>query len=260
MPKIVSVVSQKGGCGKSTLTMILANYFAYSEKKSVVVIDGDNPQYTIYYRRERDLKQINLSERVLKSHEGTEVGLYNVFRGVADETQVSEAEQIFPITKLIDAFSQQSDIDYIFVDLTGTLNTPSYIDIIRRINYIFVPIGESDAMFDGNYRSLFALKLIVDNSQNNIKGIFEFWTLFREKMSKLLYENLCDKIESFNDATKGGKIRFELMKSKIKDSQMPQSTEMFNTIAPPPKSCVSVKPGGFKISDFITEFKILIGE
>lgn len=267
MTKIVSFVAQKGGSGKTTMAAIMANYFAYKEKKKVVVIDGDAPQYNFVKQRNSELSDNSiLPESVLKAHEEAGVPLYNIYRGVADETQESAENQTYSVTKLIDGLVAQGDVDYIFVDLAGTLNSPHFIEIIKRINYIFIPFMESEILFTSNYEALYMVSMIATKSQNNIKGIFEFWTRFRLNMSKDKHQAQCKKVLEWNDALKKNlrennrDVKVELMTSKIAEAQIAQSYEIWNTVAPPPKSAMSVVPGGFKLGNFITEFIRLVSE
>lgn len=46
--KIISIVGEKGGIGKTTLNLILASNLHYAKGKKVVLLDGDNPQYSIF--------------------------------------------------------------------------------------------------------------------------------------------------------------------------------------------------------------------
>ena len=48
--------TQKGGAGKTTLTVLAASYLHYLCGYDVVVIDCDFPQHSISEMRERDLK------------------------------------------------------------------------------------------------------------------------------------------------------------------------------------------------------------
>ena len=44
-PLFVALSNQKGGVGKSTLTVLLASYFHYHKAKNVLVVDCDYPQH-----------------------------------------------------------------------------------------------------------------------------------------------------------------------------------------------------------------------
>ena len=61
--KIISCAGEKGGCGKTTINIILATNLFFKHKKSVVLIDMDNPQYSIYKKRKRDLAQLRSEEK-----------------------------------------------------------------------------------------------------------------------------------------------------------------------------------------------------
>ena len=55
---LVAFSTQKGGAGKTTLTVLMASYFYYVKGMDVVVVDCDYPQFSIKDMRERDLKNI----------------------------------------------------------------------------------------------------------------------------------------------------------------------------------------------------------
>ena len=54
--KSVAFSTQKGGAGKTTLTVLAASYLHYVKGFNVAVIDCDYPQHSIVEMRERDLK------------------------------------------------------------------------------------------------------------------------------------------------------------------------------------------------------------
>lgn len=56
--KYVAFSTQKGGAGKTTLTVLVASYLHYVKGYSVAVVDCDYPQYSIVEMRERDLKTV----------------------------------------------------------------------------------------------------------------------------------------------------------------------------------------------------------
>ena len=64
---LVAFSTQKGGAGKTTLTVLMASYFYYVKGMDVVVVDCDYPQYSIKDMRERDIKNIERNPRLKKT-------------------------------------------------------------------------------------------------------------------------------------------------------------------------------------------------
>lgn len=52
----IAFSTQKGGAGKTTLTVLVASYLHYVKGYDVAVVDCDYPQYSIAEMRERDLR------------------------------------------------------------------------------------------------------------------------------------------------------------------------------------------------------------
>lgn len=52
----VAFSTQKGGAGKTTLTVLIASYLYYVKGYSIAVVDCDYPQYSIVRMRERDIR------------------------------------------------------------------------------------------------------------------------------------------------------------------------------------------------------------
>ena len=57
--KYVAFSTQKGGAGKTTLTVLVASYLHYVKGYDVAVIDCDFPQYSIHDMRKRDMDRIS---------------------------------------------------------------------------------------------------------------------------------------------------------------------------------------------------------
>ena len=53
--KYVAISTQKGGAGKTTLTVLVASYLHYVKGYNVAVVDCDFPQYSVHDMRKRDL-------------------------------------------------------------------------------------------------------------------------------------------------------------------------------------------------------------
>ena len=63
IPVRVSVCSQKGGVGKSSLTVLVASWLHYVMKRNVLVVDCDFPQWSIYTQRECELHVSKFTNR-----------------------------------------------------------------------------------------------------------------------------------------------------------------------------------------------------
>ena len=56
--KYVAFSTQKGGAGKTTLTVLVASYLHYVKGYNVAVVDCDFPQYSAHDMRKRDMKAV----------------------------------------------------------------------------------------------------------------------------------------------------------------------------------------------------------
>lgn len=62
--KFVALSTQKGGAGKTTLTVLMASYLQYVRDIDVAIIDCDFPQYSIDEMRKRDFKNTEENEEL----------------------------------------------------------------------------------------------------------------------------------------------------------------------------------------------------
>ena len=56
--KFVAFSTQKGGAGKTTLTVLMASYLHYVKGLNVGVVDCDFPQFSVSDMRNRDMENI----------------------------------------------------------------------------------------------------------------------------------------------------------------------------------------------------------
>ena len=57
-PLFVAISNQKGGVGKSAITIMLAGYFHYLKGLNVAVVDCDFPQFSLIRMKERDMRTV----------------------------------------------------------------------------------------------------------------------------------------------------------------------------------------------------------
>jgi cellulose biosynthesis protein BcsQ len=205
-PLFVAFSTQKGGAGKTTLTVLAASYLHYVKGYNVAVIDCDYPQYSIHEMRRRDTKTAMEDNRykVLAFEQTKRLNgrkFYQVEKSTTrDALQTAEA-----------VMAQGIPLDFIFFDLPGTVSDGGVIQTLRRMDYVFAPISadyvvlESTLVFADNLNN----KLIT-NGQSNIKGLWLIWNMVDGREKSDLYE-VYEKVIA--------QLGLQVMKTFIPDSK-----------------------------------------
>ena len=116
MNKIIVFANQKGGCGKSTLCLLLANYLVYM-KKNVCVIDTDIQQ-TLVQQRKDDVEFLE-DDKMPYSIQGFDI--------VDPETM----QQLMDNAKTYNG--------YVLIDCPGNMKEDGLIPILTQADYIVCP-------------------------------------------------------------------------------------------------------------------------
>lgn len=182
-PKYVAFSTQKGGAGKTTLTVLVASYLHYVKNYNVAVIDCDFPQHSIADLRERDFKMVDKDE---------------FYKGMAYE-QITrlKGKKFYPVVESsteealndADALCEQDEYDFIFFDLPGTLNNKDLVVALANMDYIIAPIAADRFVLESTLNYLIAVRdTIVNPGKSNIKGMHLLWNLVDGREKSDLYE------------------------------------------------------------------------
>lgn len=201
--KIISIVGEKGGIGKTTLNIILASELQYARGHKVVLLDVDNPQYSIYEKRLRELELLDAGEKELKE-------LYPIERVTIESIQ----DTILKYYGLV---------DFIIMDLPGSLN----VEMVRGLLYIehvFIPFGHDELEIDSTSNFYLTLKNnFLDNDERVLQSIHLFFNKY-----KLVRKNVFSILRrQFMDAN------LPLMQSVVKDKTI-YKEQYRNTLYPIP--------------------------
>lgn len=188
-PKVIAFATQKGGAGKSTITVHVASALCYIYGYKVAVLDCDYPQYTINVYRGKDNQSLSgedaFQRRLLKQ------GITPYPIAIS-----SVAQAVDSIEKL-----EEQDLDFILVDTPGTINIQGLPELLRMVHYIFLPM-EADlgtvASTMGYMQILesFLKRTQPDPDESNLLGFYAFWNRFVKAEKRATY----DKIETlFNE-------------------------------------------------------------
>ena len=187
--KYVAFSTQKGGAGKTTMTVIVASYLQYVKGYNVAIIDCDHPQYSISGIRKRD------AEATVKDE---------YFKKMAYEQIKRLKKKPYPVTKSKpeDALEvaenmkkKNPDLDFIFFDLPGTANNNDVIHLVSHIEHIITPIvaDRVDVVSSLMYAKTIN-ETYVSIGKGKIKSIHMVWNKVdgREKTELYeVYEKVC---------------------------------------------------------------------
>ena len=180
-PLFIAFSTQKGGAGKTTLTVLAASYLHYVKGYNVAVVDCDYPQFSIADMRKRDVEQVmtDIHYKKLAHWQFTQIAkkAYSVEECSAVEA-IAKAEQL----------QQEEELDFIFFDLPGTLNIAGVIKTLACMDYVFVPISADRVVLESTLQ--FATTLhdnLITTGKSNIKGLHIIWNMVDGRERTELY-------------------------------------------------------------------------
>ena len=177
----IALSNQKGGVGKSTMTVLLASYFHYVMGKRVAVVDCDYPQFSIQSLRTRDMQNVEKSEylqRMLyEQHERTGQKAYPVLASGPDKV-------------LETALRLADTCDVVFFDLPGTVNSPGVLETIINMDYLFTPVVQDRMVMQSSLSFVGTLQDFIRRyPKAPLKAIRLFWTKIDGRVSRDVYRH-----------------------------------------------------------------------
>ncbi len=129
--KVIGFINQKGGVGKTTILALLATYIHENYDENIIAIDLDYPQHSLNERRIADIS-------LLQNDSDDKDSLNNLAK---DPFPI----QTLKIEEIGDTLSEmkKSENYLIFVDLAGTLNQKSYLNLIKDLDFAVIPLSAS---------------------------------------------------------------------------------------------------------------------
>ncbi|MDE7433465.1 MAG: ParA family protein [Lachnospiraceae bacterium] len=247
-PTYVAFASQKGGCGKSTLTTLVASYLHYVEGVEVLVMDCDSRQHTQKSYRDNDVLVTRENPLINK----TFMNFYKKFNGNPyDIIYTSPGEAIEQVQEEIEKGNKAK---IVFFDITGTINDLSIVNLIASMHYLFVPI----TIDTGDMKSslCFASKVMEEMITTNITSIRDMKLLWN-KVPGRVKTTLCELIDEYMEELSLESLHTVLSHSNrfFKDGAIDGKGSIFrSTLLPPNKNLLR----GSNLPELVKEIRSII--
>lgn len=179
---LVALSNQKGGVGKSAMTVLLAGYFHYVKDLNVAVIDCDSPQFSLIRMRERDMQAVERNDSykqlIMTQWERIRKKSYPIIGSKAEDVRTAADELL-----------KTGNYDLILVDLPGTVNSEGVLRTIVNMDYVLTPvIADRIVMQSSLSFSTAVLRFIKDRPGIPLKDIFFFWTRRDRRAATEVYD------------------------------------------------------------------------
>lgn len=181
--KLVAIASEKGGTGKTTMTLNVATAIHNNTDYKVAIIDVEPDQrsaYSKYVAEKTDIESledstINKAVAHLKNKGKEPIVVYS--ESLSDFTRIAQ------ITK---------ENDITFIDFPGSLSIDGVKELLFFIEYVFVPCYSDFTTFNSNIRYLHMLRKFKDSGKSRIKDYFAFPNRYSKIKNKEYIDGLMD--------------------------------------------------------------------
>ena len=179
----IAFSTQKGGAGKTTLTVLVASYLHYVKGMNVAVVDCDYPQHSIAEMRKRDLKTVMEDEHY-------KLMAYRQLQRIRKKAYpIAESTAEDAVTKADELLEKMPETDIVFFDLPGTVNSTGVLNTLVNMDYVFSPIAADRVVMESTLR--FASRLndtLIATGKTNIKGLYLLWNMVDGREKSELYK------------------------------------------------------------------------
>lgn len=206
-PLFVAVSNQKGGVGKSALTVVLSSYLHFEKNLNVAIIDCDSPQHSLVRMRERDKKAIANSA---------------YFQQLLQQQWNRVPKKAYPIVgstsekarEAADELAASGDYDLIFVDLPGTVESTGVFRTIVNMDYVLTPTTPDLIIMQSTLAfSTTVLDYVRNMKDVPLKDILFFWNRLKKRSNVEIFKSYSEVMKELHltvlDSTLPDLCRYE---------------------------------------------------
>jgi chromosome partitioning protein len=161
--KFISISSQKGGVGKTTINILAASIFHFLGKERVAVIDCDYPQHSLEGLRNKELAQLQANPDKAAEFQALGQPSYPIIG--------CEVKEALGVAKEMDG-----QFDLVFIDTPGTINVPGLLELWKQLDYVFMPLEADVLSVEATIPFAAALNAFAKGQPGSrLKQYYAFW-------------------------------------------------------------------------------------
>lgn len=228
-PKFVAFSTQKGGAGKTTLTVLTASYLYYLRGLKILVVDCDYPQHSIEEMRERDKTLMECNPTFKKAFADnlrlTKLAPYPVLTVRPEDA----------MRKVRDIIEAGNEIDIVFFDLPGTVNNRNVVNIVNCMDTIIVPIAADKVTLESSLAFAMRINEWLTTGVSQVKDLFLLWNQVDAREKTDVYDQYEALFEEYGLRTMATKIP-DTKKYRREGSKTLNRAVFRSTVIPPDKT------------------------
>lgn len=187
-PVILAFATQKGGMGKTTLSVIVASWLHYKRRIPVAVLDVDASQLSVYNLRLRESEQMDDATRDRFNEQ--DVDPYPILRG-----EPADVPQL--LTQV------PSEVRFVFIDLPGNIDVDGYEQALSKVDYLLVPMETSEFSVTTGFNYLNAIRQIDLLPADRCRIV---WNKYKESRDAELADQLSERFSQYGFASLNSRI------------------------------------------------------
>lgn len=190
---LVAVSNQKGGVGKSAITILLASYLYYEKGVRLAVVDCDTHQHSLSRMRERDMRAVEKSDLykqlIVSQFERIQKKAYPII----ESTPLQARDKVDELLELLPG------LDLIFVDLPGSVAADGVFATVINMDYVLTPIVADRMVMQSTLSFATAvLDYVKANKNILLKDFFFFWNKVDRRVSTEVFDAYSRIMEKLN--------------------------------------------------------------
>ncbi|WP_345271145.1 ParA family protein [Nibrella viscosa] len=226
-PVVLAFATQKGGMGKTTLSVLVASWLHYRRHIPVAILDVDSSQLSVYNLRVRETEQ--LDEETKERFNRQDVDPYPILRG--EPAGVPQMLQQIP-----------ADVRLVLIDLPGNIDVEGYETALSKVDYLLVPMETSEFSVTTGFSYLMAIRQVDLLPVDRCRVV---WNKYKDSRDGVLVDMLEERFKQFG---------FTCLQSRIPQRDSYQDSANRSTLFPMPTQYL--RNSGLK--DLFTEIESLL--